>query len=157
MDCKKYMSLLSGYIDNELDNEEINKVNEHLKKCNLCQKELEQLKKIKKVLSCVEKKEPVPFFETRLMARIREIESAPGIIDGFIAVARKVIYVGIGILMIAIGVNMLVSPIDKNFSKELEGYLLQDNSNAGDIKGTAIMNSEISEDEIISLAFSGEV
>jgi len=154
VNCNKCRTMLSTYIDNELNNKDTRIVNEHLKNCSSCLKELEQFKNVKKILSRLEKKEPAPFFETRVMGRIRERASAPKTISDFIIAARKVIYAGISISVIFVGLNMLLlQPTDKNFYEGVEEYLLQNNSDAGGIKGSIIMKSEISKDDIMSLAF----
>ncbi len=71
MSCKKFRILLSVYLDQEITKDEEKKLLEHLKTCPDCARELEYLKEIKKVLLLKERKEPQEFFETRLLARIK--------------------------------------------------------------------------------------
>lgn len=155
MKCNQYELLLSAYLDNELDSDDRRRVCAHLADCPSCLKELDRLQNTKKLISGLGKREPAPFFETRLISRIRERESAPTMINDFIAAARKVIYLGIGILVITVGINRLfLSPADYNPNLESEEILLPANST--DIKGQIIMKTEITENDIMTLALFKE-
>jgi len=71
MSCTKFKILLSAYLDQEITQDEEEKLLEHLKKCADCARELEYLKGIKRVVLLKERKEPQEFFETRLFERIK--------------------------------------------------------------------------------------
>jgi len=77
MSCEKFKILLSAYLDQEITEEEEEKLIEHLKKCADCARELEYLKGIKRVFLLKERKEPQEFFETRLFARIKDKRKEP--------------------------------------------------------------------------------
>lgn len=51
MSCEKIMEMLSLYIDNELNEQESNEIEKHLKTCEECSREYEDLLAIKKLLS----------------------------------------------------------------------------------------------------------
>lgn len=51
MSCEKVMEMLSLYIDNELDEQESNEIEKHLRTCEECNREYEDLLAIKKLLS----------------------------------------------------------------------------------------------------------
>ncbi len=71
MSCEKFKILLSAYIDQEITQGEEKKLLEHLKTCSACTRELEYLKKVKRIFLLKEKMEPQEFFETRLLSRIK--------------------------------------------------------------------------------------
>jgi predicted anti-sigma-YlaC factor YlaD len=58
MEHKKLKELISLYIDGELDKDQKEKVEEHLKGCDECRKEFEEMSKFEEVMSKMELKEP---------------------------------------------------------------------------------------------------
>jgi predicted anti-sigma-YlaC factor YlaD len=58
MKCDLPIELLSGYLDGELDGEQTRMVEEHMKACKVCRKELEDLKKLDGYVRSVEVEEP---------------------------------------------------------------------------------------------------
>ncbi len=58
MKCDLPIELLSGYLDGELDSEQTRMVEEHLKACKVCRKELEDLKQLDGYVRSVEVEEP---------------------------------------------------------------------------------------------------
>lgn len=58
MDHNKIKELISSLIDNELDEEQKNIVEEHLRSCPECQREFHELKKLEEVMNIMELKEP---------------------------------------------------------------------------------------------------
>jgi len=77
MSCKEFRLLLSAYLDQEITEDEEEKLLKHLQACSGCARELEYLKQIKRLFLLKEKKEPEEFFETRLFARIKDKERQP--------------------------------------------------------------------------------
>jgi len=57
-DCEKYRPLIVGLLDNELTPEEIQELNTHLKRCEYCRKEFDEMKEISKKLTLPSFKEP---------------------------------------------------------------------------------------------------
>lgn len=53
MSCDKIRELLAGYQDGELDAEQLEMVQAHLKDCSVCREELAQLNKVKEVTAKV--------------------------------------------------------------------------------------------------------
>jgi hypothetical protein len=94
--------LLSAYLDREIAKEEEEKLLDHLKKCADCARELEYLKGIKKVFLLKERKEPREFFETRLLARIKDIEKQP-VSGAFFPVFKKSILVALIFFLLIVG------------------------------------------------------
>jgi len=76
MKCHRINILLPAYLDNEVTAEERKTIEEHLNSCPGCQKALNDLTKTVELTRNLPKLEPPPFFEQRIMARIRE-ESTP--------------------------------------------------------------------------------
>ncbi len=58
MACNDYKELLMGYLDNELNDEQINRFEEHLAGCPECADELEQFRKLKAITDEVTLVEP---------------------------------------------------------------------------------------------------
>lgn len=102
MSCKKFKILLSAYLDQEITNEEEEKLLEHLKKCADCARELEYLKEIKKVLLLKERKRPQEFFETRLFARIKDKRKQP-VWRAYFPVFKKSILVVLIFFLLIVG------------------------------------------------------
>lgn len=58
MTCPEYKDLMMGYLDGELDNEQKNRFEEHIKTCRNCSSEFEQFKKLKSITDSVALAEP---------------------------------------------------------------------------------------------------
>jgi predicted anti-sigma-YlaC factor YlaD len=58
MTCQEYQALLTGYIDDELPDEERRRLDHHLHVCQACSQELKELLAIKEHLSMIKIKEP---------------------------------------------------------------------------------------------------
>jgi len=102
MSCKKFRILLSAYLDQEITKDEEEELLEHLEKCADCARELDYLKGIKKVFLLKEKKEPQEFFETRLLARIKDIEKQP-VSGAFFPVFKKSILAALFFFLLIVG------------------------------------------------------
>jgi len=74
MNCDEIKNLLSLYIDDELDEEERLLVEEHLQKCEECQKELEEYKKIIQALKNIPDEEPPLGYCKRLHEKLLIVE-----------------------------------------------------------------------------------
>jgi len=102
MSCKKFRILLSTYLDQEITQEEEEKLLEHLETCSACTRELKYLKQMKRIFLLKEKKEPQEFFETRLFARIKNKGIQP-IRWGYFSVFRKSIPVILIFFLLILG------------------------------------------------------
>ncbi|OGS27913.1 MAG: hypothetical protein A2297_04710 [Elusimicrobia bacterium RIFOXYB2_FULL_48_7] len=160
MNCKKAKLLLSAYLDKELGDEEKSQALNHLNICPDCAKELGYLKKIKEILSygtpAAENPAGLPFFETRLSARIREINSRAFSYADFTPVARKVALAGSFLMLFFTGIVLLntYSTYSSNNNLTTEDYLLQ--STSGSVEKKVFVESKISEDDVISLAMASD-
>ena len=72
MKCNEICDKLSLYIDNELSNEEMLQMEEHLQSCENCQKELEDYKKLISVLQSLPEVEPPVGYCKRLHNKLLE-------------------------------------------------------------------------------------
>lgn len=54
MNCERTKKMLSAYLDKELDAEEYRLLKEHLVRCPRCQEELNQLRAVKNLMSCLD-------------------------------------------------------------------------------------------------------
>ena len=58
MTCEDYKELLMGYLDEELSDEEKNRLEEHLRECSMCTTELQEFRKLKQITDEVALVEP---------------------------------------------------------------------------------------------------
>jgi hypothetical protein len=72
MICNDINNLLPAYLEDILSPEDKKCVEEHLRTCSLCRRNVVHLKKTDDLLHTLEEVEPPPFFEQRIMAAIRE-------------------------------------------------------------------------------------
>ncbi len=151
MKCKKIKILLSAYIDRELTRKAEELVNEHLKTCQGCFHELDYLKQTKKLFSYKEKVEPLSFFETRLLNRVREKMPVVSMPEEFIYIARRAMFVSFSVLLIVLGIFM----IKTFFTEKVQIYqLIEDSLYQNDLSLTerkVFIEPEISENELIAL------
>jgi len=77
MSCKKFRILLSAYLDQEITKDEEKKLLNHLQTCVDCSRELEYLKRVKRIFVIKGKREPREYFETRLFERIKNKGKQP--------------------------------------------------------------------------------
>ncbi len=81
MTCNEIKNLLPAHLEDLLSPEEREGVEGHLAACPSCRQALADLKKWEEVLHGLEEVEPPPFFEQRIMSRVRE---AAGQKQGFL-------------------------------------------------------------------------
>jgi hypothetical protein len=72
MTCHEINTLLPGYLEGVLTPEEKENVEVHLASCPLCCQAVEDLKGADHLVRGLKEVEPPPFFEQRIMARVRE-------------------------------------------------------------------------------------
>ena len=72
MTCKEIHNLLPAYLEDILSPEEKKSIESHLASCSLCRRYLDDLKKAESLVKGLGEVEPPPFFEQRIMARVRE-------------------------------------------------------------------------------------
>ena len=70
MKCRKIQRKLSAYMDGEVDEDLKTTIEEHIQHCQECQQLLGELDKTWNLLSLLPEAEPVPYFFTRLNARL---------------------------------------------------------------------------------------
>lgn len=115
---------------------------------------------IKKILSygnpTDENREGLPFFETRLSARIREMNSRAFSYEDFTVTARNVALAGSFIMLFFTGMFLLntYSTFSSGNNLTTEDYLLQ--SAPGKMEKKVFVESKISEDDVISLAMAND-
>jgi len=72
MSCNEICDKLSLYIDNELSDEEMRQMEEHLKSCENCQKELEEYKDLISILNSLPDEEPPEGYCERLHEKLSD-------------------------------------------------------------------------------------
>ena len=58
MTCREYKDLMMGYLDNELDDEQVRVFQEHLQSCTQCSAELDEFRELKEITDEVSLMEP---------------------------------------------------------------------------------------------------
>lgn len=77
MNCKEVSSLLSEYIDNELDEKTNNEIRNHLLICSSCREEMEDFMAIKNALRNMSNEEPSDEFSNKLCSMFKDIKVEP--------------------------------------------------------------------------------
>jgi hypothetical protein len=83
MICRDIGKRLPAYLDGELSADDQKIVADHLAACASCRRTLEDMKKAQVLLRNLDEVEPPPFFEQRIMARIREDAASRGFLRKF--------------------------------------------------------------------------
>lgn len=105
--CECVKILLSKYVDNEADAMESNIVDEHVRECSWCSKDMEELVRFKKILAGKQRKSlPSEYLVCRLRERIGEGVAAGLSLTGLGDLSRKLMPVPA--IMIAVAVIALV-------------------------------------------------
>ena len=73
MNCHEVQKLLSPYVDNMLEKDEMNLVSQHLKNCNNCSHEYERLLELISVLKSLGDEDLPKGFEERLVTRLKPL------------------------------------------------------------------------------------
>ena len=74
MKCRDVWNLIEPFIDGELDQGDAEKVQKHLAECKRCAAEAAKLSKVVGELSSVVEEELPPFFRTRVLAEMKEVD-----------------------------------------------------------------------------------
>ncbi len=72
MTCNEIENRLPAYLENLLSPEEKKNIEGHLASCPRCSRAYEDLKKTEEIVQDLTEVEPPPFFEQRIMSRVRE-------------------------------------------------------------------------------------
>jgi hypothetical protein len=72
MTCSEIENRLPAYLEDLLSPEEEKSITEHLASCPRCSRAFADLKKAEQLVHGLDEVEPPPFFEQRIMARVRE-------------------------------------------------------------------------------------
>jgi anti-sigma factor RsiW len=70
--CQELADKLSGYIDGEIDGEELDTMIKHLEECQCCQKCLETLQATRNMISKMERPEIPPDMKERLKSCLKK-------------------------------------------------------------------------------------
>ncbi|MFH1767953.1 MAG: anti-sigma factor [Candidatus Omnitrophota bacterium] len=97
-DCKHIQEYLSAYLDQALDKEKVSLVEEHLRVCEVCERELDNIRKISQVLGSLEKVEPPPDFLEKLHERIEKRKSLDRFLRGLFSNPGAKVFVSLTLL-----------------------------------------------------------
>lgn len=78
MKCRDVWNLIEPFVDGELDQSDAEKVQKHLAECKRCAAEAAKLSKVVGELSSVVEEELPPFFRTRVLAELKEVDKEKG-------------------------------------------------------------------------------
>lgn len=95
MKCSKIQQLLSNYLDGAVSEKDIRVIEEHLKACPKCQKELEALEKIKHALDMTHEVVVSRDFEKIILNQIRKLKITSRVTVPFYQRLPKLVYTGI--------------------------------------------------------------
>jgi hypothetical protein len=84
MICRDIEQRLPSYLEGDLPADDKKIVADHLASCPGCSRALEGLKKTQEILRNLDEVEPPPFFEQRIVARIREDAAPKGFLRRFL-------------------------------------------------------------------------
>jgi len=148
MHHEELKQLLYGYVHNELNSEEIKKIEEHLASCPSCSGDLAELQKIRRMFGARESYVVSPWFSTQLMARICEEEAS--IWSGVEYLSKRFV-VGFALLvLLLIGSSLLQREEPLSF----HNYFAQASSPT---EQTVLSgDTELSREDILNLALSGD-
>ena len=128
-DCNKVKRLLSSYLDKEISPNDNFFIEEHLKVCSGCRKELQELLKVKELILGSERKNlPDDYLVYRLRERIKsEDERRKKVtLSGMGNLSRKLIPVPAATILISVIFLFLVSQ-----NSQLNEFSLEDNMLSG--------------------------
>jgi anti-sigma factor RsiW len=77
MNCKNAQSLLSAYLDDELNGREMLDIRAHLHECGECTEELQSIESVKRMLEASPVPAPSPGFEDRLVSSVLSHAKVP--------------------------------------------------------------------------------
>jgi len=77
MNCGRTSRLISAYLDGELPGAEMLAIREHLRGCERCAAEMEDIRQVKAAMARLTPVRPAPDLEARLLAAVREVEVPP--------------------------------------------------------------------------------
>lgn len=81
MTCKEIENRLPAYLENHLSQDEKKIIDGHIASCSQCSRAVEALRKAQKIVRDLSDVEPPPFFEQRIMSRVREeVQQKQGIL-----------------------------------------------------------------------------
>ncbi len=89
MKCSRIKRKLTASLDGETSKTENQLISEHLKSCEHCQKELEELSQVSDVLGIMDEVRVSPFFITRLKQRIADQKSKRAVRMPFVEWIRR--------------------------------------------------------------------
>lgn len=150
--CKKISMLLSASIDGELNSAEETTVKNHLKECGVCSQEYRNFKKLDSLLVKTRVPDQPPFFETRLLNRIREEEASMSILDEIGYLNRKAIAACFSVILLVGGIYLsgMFFPGNNGDLNTVESYLTEKILSEGE--KSVIMDKNISENSMVSFA-----
>ncbi len=99
MKCRHIQKRLSAYIDNEMGREERKTLDAHLEACETCRFALERMRGVWVLIGEVPQPEAVPYFMTRLNARLGEQKSHSGLIERILLPVSVAAVIFLGTLM----------------------------------------------------------
>jgi len=144
---KKYLPLISSYVDDELQTEVRRFLEDHLRGCGACQGALEDFRKLKAVASALPPYSASPYFLTRLKANL---ETQPETNGEVAAIEARLLVPIIGLLVLALA--LLFSFTGKETS---EGYLFYSTAQQTVVEEQLLQRQvPFSKDEVLVLVVS---
>ncbi|NIM90643.1 MAG: hypothetical protein GTO17_06805 [Candidatus Aminicenantes bacterium] len=114
MKCLKARRKLIAYLDNELGQQERDKIEKHLNSCAVCSKELNDLSRVFEAFCLHEEIEPSPYFRNIVKQKIEEQEKKPVSLIEIFRFAIKKPLPKIAVLLLLIGLFIVPAIISKS-------------------------------------------
>lgn len=153
MNCRQAEKLISRLVDGRLAAGPAARLEAHLKVCPSCARVLADYRQLKSMMSGLQvpEVEPLPYFEQRLLARLRA-ESKPSlwaVVERWYAAAVPVFLV---VALVLVGILFLAQPAEVQMSQS-ELLLFQEQSPLAETR--AIFDAQKPEDRQLQLLFAG--
>ena len=125
MDCKNAEKALLRSFDEKLDEKTEDLLKRHIQSCAACRKREREYREIVGLLRKKEAAEPLPYFERRLLAKLKlEEKSFPALV--WVRLAHRVVAFSLAVLVIFGAGILLFQPQEPRELSQVETLLLHD-------------------------------
>jgi predicted anti-sigma-YlaC factor YlaD len=151
MDCKEAERLLLRSLDERLASEEAALLQGHLQECPSCRKKSEEYQTILRLVRPQSTPEPLPYFQERFLARLREREKSASALVWVKWAHGAVAFSLAAFLVFGAGI-LLVRPQEPRELSQTERFLLLDENPLGE--AASILDQKKAEDKNMMLIFA---
>jgi anti-sigma factor RsiW len=151
MDCNKAERFLLRSLDGRLDHENRAMLQAHLEKCPSCQEKDREYQMILRLIRPQTVPEPLPYFQERLLAKLKEQDkTAPALI--WVKWAHRAVAFSLAVFFLFGAGILFFRPQDPRELSQTERFLLQDENPLGE--AASILDQKKAEDRNMMLIFA---